>query len=124
MVHSICHVEWGTTDLNRTQEFYTALFQWEFMPFEGDANYIMYSPPGGGVGGGFVLMETVTPSQYPAIYIYVNSVEETLTKALSLGGTLINAKTEIPGMGWFAFFGDLDGNPIGLFEGGGAEANA
>lgn len=36
-------------------------------------------------------------------------------KAKRLGGTTIIPKQEVPGMGWFAWLGDPEGNVIGLW---------
>lgn len=38
-----------------------------------------------------------------------------LEKAVELGGRKVKEKTEIPDIGWFGLFTDLDGNTIGLF---------
>jgi predicted enzyme related to lactoylglutathione lyase len=31
--HAICHVEWASTNLRRTQKFYGGLFGWMFKPW-------------------------------------------------------------------------------------------
>ena len=38
-----------------------------------------------------------------------------LEKAVNLGAKKVKEKTEIPNVGWFGLFTDLDGNTIGLF---------
>jgi predicted enzyme related to lactoylglutathione lyase len=42
-------------------------------------------------------------------------IEVALKKRVALGGKALSPKTEIPGMGWFAFFADPNGNRLGLF---------
>jgi len=47
----------------------------------------------------------------------VDDVDATISKAKNLGGKIIKEKTEIPNIGWFGLFSDLDGNVIGVFKG-------
>jgi predicted enzyme related to lactoylglutathione lyase len=48
--------------------------------------------------------------------INVASVEDALKQVEAGGGTVVRPRTEIPGMGWFAYFKDTEGNTLGLFE--------
>jgi hypothetical protein len=52
----------------------------------------------------------------PVLTIDVASVEEALKQVEAGGGTVVRPRTEIPGMGWFAYFKDTEGNTLGLFE--------
>lgn len=112
--HGICHVEWPSSDLNRTREFYSDFFDWSFVPF-GD-EYMVFTAPDGGPGGGFWKTTETISSASPNIYIEVDDLEPYLNKASSLG-----AKTdpihEVPNMGWFVYLYDPDGNKIGLWKG-------
>jgi predicted enzyme related to lactoylglutathione lyase len=49
-------------------------------------------------------------------YFEVKTIDGTLPKVIEAGGMVIVPKTEIPGVGWFAMFVDLDRIPIGIFE--------
>jgi hypothetical protein len=46
----------------------------------------------------------------------VDDIEATLAKASTLGGKTVVPKQEVPGMGWFAWFQDPEGNCIGLWK--------
>ena len=48
-------------------------------------------------------------------FIGVSSIDDTLAKVVSLGGTVTSPKMEIPGIGWAAFITDPEGNLHGLF---------
>ena len=48
------------------------------------------------------------------VYVQVDDLQAYLDKAESLGGKAIISPTEVPGMGAFAWFSDIDGNTIGL----------
>jgi predicted enzyme related to lactoylglutathione lyase len=112
--HSICHVEWSSTDLERTKAFLSGLFDWEFKPW--GKEYLMFKPPEG-VGGGIMKVDSVQPGRSPAVYIEVEEIEPYLEKAKELGGGVADPKTEVPGAGWYAHVTDHDGNIWGLFQG-------
>jgi predicted enzyme related to lactoylglutathione lyase len=46
----------------------------------------------------------------------VASVDDSLAKALSSGGTLALAKMPVPGVGWLAYVKDTEGNILGLIQ--------
>ncbi len=45
----------------------------------------------------------------------VDSIEDTVANITAEGGKVLQDKTPIPGMGWFATCEDTEGNQIGLF---------
>jgi predicted enzyme related to lactoylglutathione lyase len=47
--HAICHVEWSSTDLERTRAFLAGLFDWEFQAWGED--YLVFTPPEGSAAG-------------------------------------------------------------------------
>jgi predicted enzyme related to lactoylglutathione lyase len=49
-------------------------------------------------------------------YVNVDSVESSLQKVAELGGTIIEAKAEVPGQGWYGVFRDTEGNEIAVWE--------
>jgi predicted enzyme related to lactoylglutathione lyase len=113
--HSICHVEWGSTNLERTQVFYGGLFDWKFMPF-GDEYMVFQAPEH--TGGGFAKMKEVKAGGSPLVYVQVDEIEPYLEKAKALGGHVEAPKSEIPTIGWFAHLKDPDGNIVGLVQEG------
>ena len=55
-----------------------------------------------------------TPS--PVITINVDSIDGALERVESGGGSVVQPRQEIPGMGAFAYFKDTEGNTMGLWE--------
>ena len=49
-------------------------------------------------------------------YIEVSSIEETLPRVNELGGSVVEGKSEVPGMGWYAVITDSEGSQFGLWE--------
>jgi predicted enzyme related to lactoylglutathione lyase len=113
-MHTICHLEIPTTDLKKSGEFYRKLFGWE-IDYGWGPDYAVFNT-GEGVltGGGLDRKDEIAPGNI-IIYIQVNDIDEMLDKAEKLGGKKVQEKKEIPNVGWFGLFKDLDGNTLGLF---------
>ncbi len=52
----------------------------------------------------------------PVITIQVDAIDEVLKRIEAEGGGTVQPRTEIPGMGAFAYFTDSEGNVVGLWE--------
>jgi hypothetical protein len=50
------------------------------------------------------------------ITVGVDSVDDALKRVEAAGGSVVTPRTEIPGMGAFAYFTDTEGNTLGLWE--------
>jgi len=126
MDHTVVHFEIPAEEPERAATFYRSLFGWDIKKW-GDASsgmeYWMVStvptdeqgkPTRPGVNGG--LMRRQHPQQPFANFISVESVDQFLAKAAELGGEVALNKMPVPGMGWFGYFKDTEGNIIGLWE--------
>jgi hypothetical protein len=116
MDNSIVHIEISTKDLPKAQKFYSQLFNWKITGWEGSSDYLMFET-GKEPGGGIQKVDKVRPGDGVLIYVQVEDIEKTLSKAKELGGKIVKEKTEIPNVGWFGLLSDLDGNTIGIFKG-------
>jgi len=114
MPHTICHLEIPTTDVKKSGEFYK-LFGWK-MDYGWSKDYAMFST-GEGIlsAGGLDSSEETRSIGSIIIYILVDDIDAMLEKAVKLGAKKIKEKTEIPNIGWYGLFTDLDDNTIGLF---------
>jgi predicted enzyme related to lactoylglutathione lyase len=111
----VTHVEWDTSDPTGLKDFLCGVFGWQFAPF-GETYFVTDSRQTGiGVGVNKNVRAQIGGGT-PNVYIDVESIEATLARAQSLGGSTAVPKTEIPGMGSYAFIKAPDGNLIGLFE--------
>ncbi|QOI99238.1 MAG: VOC family protein [Phycisphaeraceae bacterium] len=120
----VVHFEIGFRDLAKAQSFYGSVFGWEFAP--GGPHMAMitnlgHGESGGGGGGGSIGIGGHLsamghePHTYVTVYAMVDDIEATLAKITGLGGKTIVPKTEVPGMGHFAWFSDPQGNTLGLW---------
>ena len=56
------------------------------------------------------------PKTYVTIYVQVIDINASLSQVEKLGGKVLVPASEVPGMGQFAWFADLDNNAIGLWK--------
>ena len=116
MANPFVHVELNSTDLAKSKDFYSKLFDWTLqdMPM-GDLDYTMIGV-GNGTGGGMMkqLMPN-TPSFWMA-YVGVDDIQASTKKAKELGAKVMKDVTEVPGTGWLSIIVDPTGAVLGLWK--------
>lgn len=111
-------------DGERARGFYREAFGWNVMEMP-EMNYTMATTgptseqgmaaePGFINGGMFDRAEGAPKT--PVITIDVASIDATLETIERLGGAKLVGRTEIPDMGFYAYFTDTEGNVLGLWE--------
>jgi hypothetical protein len=111
------HIEIPADDPARARAFYAGLLGWTFQEVPGFEGYHMFTTPAGeeGVGGAIGKRGEMAPEQLRT-YVWVDSIDETLPRVAELGGSVVGAKREVPGMGWYAVLNDSEGNEIAIWE--------
>ena len=120
----VVHFEIPADDEARAREFYGAVFGWQLqeMP-ELDYTIAMTTPidqqtqiplEPGAINGGLMKRSAETPA--PVVTVDVESIDISLKEIEAAGGSTVRERTEIPGMGAFAYFRDTEGNVVGLWE--------
>jgi predicted enzyme related to lactoylglutathione lyase len=112
--HPIVHIEFSSNDREADAKFYSELFGWKFqqMPEMNYATFDTEEVPGGGLNP----VSEDNPAGTLAVYVGTDDINATLARVEKLGGKAIHPRSEIPGYGYWAFFSDLTGNTVGLFE--------
>lgn len=119
----VVHFEIPADDVARATEFYRSIFGWDLQAVPGmDYTMIRTVPVDdqqlptepGAINGG--LMERGPDTQTPVITIDVVSIDAAIKAIEDAGGSVVRPRTEIPGMGAFAYFKDCEGNTMGLWE--------
>jgi uncharacterized protein len=120
----VVHFEIPTDDLARAKEFYGSIFGWQLQTMEQmDYTIAMTTPVDeqtqmptepGGINGGMMQRSADTPS--PVLTVGVDSIDDSMKQVEAGGGAVVQPRTEIPGMGAFAYFKDTEGNVLGLWE--------
>jgi uncharacterized protein len=125
MNHGVVHFEIPADDPEKLAGFYGGLFGWKIdkMPSEAMEYWGIQTVPtddkgmpteAPGINGG--LMRRQMPDQRPINYVSVESVDEYVAKAKSLGASVMVEKMPVPGMGWFAQLIDPQGNPFAIWQ--------
>ena len=110
MGNPVVHFEIGCRDKDRTEEFYSKLFDWKVRR-EGPGTTI---DTGGGISGHITSLGH-EPQHYTMFYVQVDDVQAALDKAQALGAKMLVPVVKIP-TGTFAWFADPEGNTIGIFK--------
>ena len=110
MGNPVVHFEIGCRDTKKTQDFYSSLFDWKFVPM-GPAVMIQTGEP----VAGHITALGHEPHHYTIFYVRVDDVQACLDKAKGLGGKVLVPPMDIP-TGKFAWMQDPEGNTVGLFK--------
>lgn len=116
MSNRVVHFEIPCDNPKNVMKFLGDVFGWTFQQF-GDMEYwtvITGDEKLPGINGG--LMKKNHPNQPVANSIDVVSLDDTVRKIESAGGTIVVPKMPIPSVGWLAYFKDPDGNIHGLYQ--------
>ena len=111
MSNPVVHFEIGGRDSAKTQKFFAELFGWK-IEMVGPAAMVATGSDEGIQGHITALGHE--PYNFVTVYVQVDDLQAYIEKAENLGGKMIIPPTDIPGMGAFAWFSDIDGNTIGL----------
>ncbi len=119
----VVHFEIPAEDEARAREFYGAAFDWR-LDVLADLGYtnVVTTPVDeatqtplepGAINGG--LFERTSDLANPIITVDVDDIDAALERIVELGGSVVQAKTPIPGLGYFGYFRDTEGNVLGLW---------
>ncbi|GAA4027415.1 VOC family protein [Arthrobacter methylotrophus] len=121
---AIVHFEIPADDQERASNFYKSAFDWQINPMpQMDYSIVVTTPSDektgmpsqpGAINGG--MMARAGELTSPVITVDVESIDTALAEIERLGGSVVKAKDAIPGMGYYAYFKDTEGNVLGLWE--------
>ena len=117
----VIHFEIPMNDPDRAVAFYQKVFGWKIEKWPGPMEYWMVKTGDEkepGINGGMMKRGNVTTTTNT---LGVESVDASVATVTKAGGKLIMPKTPIPGVGYFAYCEDTEGNLFGLMQ---ADANA
>jgi predicted enzyme related to lactoylglutathione lyase len=121
MTNAIGWVEIPVADFARAKKFYGEIFAYDMpeMPMgSGTMGMLPYDQEKGGIGGAIVAADGYMPSTHGTL-VYLNggaNLETVLNRVEAAGGHKELDKTQIPGMGYYAYFIDTEGNKVGLYS--------
>jgi predicted enzyme related to lactoylglutathione lyase len=117
VLNSVCWNELGTTDTEKSGEFYSNLFGWTREPFsDSPVEYTMFKNGDRGAAG----MYKITPEMgFPShwlIYFAVDDCDAKVQRATELGGSVMTPPDDIPGVGRFAILKDPQSAPFAIIK--------
>jgi uncharacterized protein len=125
-MNGVVHFEIPADDMERARKFYS-LFGWDLQdyPMPDGSKYIgvrtvpvdeaTHMPKeAGAINGG--MMQRSEKVKAPVFAINVSSVDDYVSKVEAAGGKVVMPKTEMGGMGYYAYVMDTESNVIGLWE--------
>ena len=121
MADTFVHFEIPADDVDAVMAFYESVYGWTYqrvpMPDVAGGEYILaITKEQGAPGMDGAIFKRSGPEDRPYSYIDVQSIDETLAKVEAAGGTVVQPKMAVPGVGWAAIVADPEGNPHGLFQ--------
>ncbi len=117
-----CWIDLMTSDITRSREFYTALFEWEYEAGDEETygGYTTAFKDGRSVAG---LMQSRADGEgYPDMwttYLRVDNIDASIAAAKDAGAVVHMDPMDVPEQGRMAMLGDPSGAAIGLWEFGG-----
>lgn len=106
----IDYVEFPGTDLERTKQFYAAVFGWTFTDWGPD--YVSFED--GRLAGGFRKAETAEPGG-PLVILYATDLAGVEDDVKAHGGTIVKETFSFPGGRRF-HFADPNGNVLAVWS--------
>ena len=102
-----CWTEIATNDLEASQSFYKEVFGWQYKKSDAageDNEYLEFGTDAEKPIGGMFAMKPewyggTAPSPHINIYVSVDDVDESASKAFDLGGTVVSPPADVPNVG-------------------------
>ncbi|MEE9572658.1 MAG: VOC family protein [Candidatus Neomarinimicrobiota bacterium] len=113
----VIHFEIAVDDTDRASKFYTTVFGWKINKWEGPIEYWLVSTDDGnehGING--AIMKREDSSTATINTIDVSKVLDFMDSVKKNGGTVLTEKMTVPGVGYFAYCKDTEGNTFGIME--------
>jgi uncharacterized protein len=113
----VIHFEITADDPERAAEFYAKVFGWDIKNWGGPEPYWLASTGDAsrpGIDG--AIMHRQESRQAVIDTVDVESWEKAAEAIRSAGGKVVTGKNEIPGVGFFGYAEDTEGNLFGFME--------
>jgi len=117
----VIHFEIPVDDADRAVAFYKKVFGWKIEKWDGPMDYWMVNTGDEktpGINGAIMRRGDVKSTTNT---VGVESLEVSVAAVTKAGGSLIMPKTAIPGVGYFGYCVDPEGNLFGMLQ---ADVNA
>jgi len=117
MLAKVVHFEIPAEDMQRAVSFYRQAFGWEIGKWDGPMDYWLATTgpeEENGIHGAITKREGFNDSVVNTIA--VESLAETVARIKAAGGTVLEERLEVPGVGLLAYFRDTEGNMFSALQ--------
>jgi predicted enzyme related to lactoylglutathione lyase len=112
----VVHFEIPVDDAGRASDFYRTALGWEVNGF-GDLPYwLVKAGADGEPGADGALIGRGDIHRSPVLVVGVEDLDASIGAVEAAGGTVVQGRMPVPGVGWSAYFTDTEGNTVGLFQ--------
>ena len=113
--HTINYIEFASTDIERTKQFYVSVFEWSFVDYGPD--YASFTAAQAGIDGGFYRAESMPepPRTAPLLVLYSRDLAATEAAITAAGGSIVVPTFSFPGGRRF-HFSDGAGNVLAVWS--------
>ena len=111
----VVHFEITADDPKRAAKFYGKAFGWTFQDMPGEFTYMLATTgdeKATGINGAIMGRQH---GQAVINTVGVDDFEAAAQAVKDAGGHVLQPKTPIPGIGWFAYCKDTEGNVFGIY---------
>jgi uncharacterized protein len=113
----VIHFEITADDPERAVQFYSQVFGWDIHKWDGPQDYWLATTGETSTPGIDGAIMGRAPNMPPVINtIGVDSVDDSVAKIVANGGKVVEPKMPIPGIGYFAYCLDTEGNAFGVMQ--------
>jgi predicted enzyme related to lactoylglutathione lyase len=123
MAERVIHFEIHADEPERACAFYRAVFGWTSKQYDPNVPYwLLTTGPEGvhGINGAIAKRERPVTSEFSIIAyvctVDIKNIDETINKILDNGGSIVDEKMAVKGVGWLAYFRDTEGNVFGIMQ--------
>jgi predicted enzyme related to lactoylglutathione lyase len=109
--HKINYIEFVSTNIARSKQFYSTVFGWSFEDW--GPEYISFSSPSAGIDGGF--RSGTAPVGSPLVVLYSSDLAATQEAIIAAQGTISVPTFDFPGGKRF-HFSDGAGNELAVWS--------
>jgi predicted enzyme related to lactoylglutathione lyase len=111
----VIHFEIPADDTGRAVKFYQRVFGWKIEKWGPMDYWLATTGPDSepGINGAIMSKET---QKTTVNTVNVSSVDEYAKKIVEAGGKILTPKMPIPGVGYFSYCVDTEGNVFGIME--------
>ncbi len=113
MAGEIVHIEFPAEDADRASQFWNGLFGWSFQ--DSGMPGMDYRMAQTSEQSGAAVFASEDRSGYPNYYFATDDIDASSDRVRELGGQA-EAKSPVPGHGWFAACKDSEGNAFHLWQ--------